>query len=387
MIDVVIPVYAGEAETRGCIESVLGAGVTVPHEVVVVDDATPEPPIARWLDELAATGRVTLLRNASNRGFVHSVNRGMALHADRDVVLLNSDTEVPPGWLDRLAIAAASDPKVASVTPFSNNATLCSYPHWGWEGAVPGTLGLAGLDALFARELAGRTLDLPTAVGFCMYIPRAALDALGAFDEERYGRGYGEENDFCMRAWKAGWRNVLAADVFVFHHGAISFSAEREQRVEEATRALLARHPEYTERVQAFIAADPARPLRAAVDLARARLGAPEAEHVVREREAEAVRVREDLNWARGQREILDAAVRELRAELDAVEQGAAARAAAYAECQREIERLRKGLAYAESLAFGRERELTRIRASLAYRIAARLGGVKAVAEPEGGRD
>ena len=384
MIDVVIPVYAGFAETRRCVESVLAAGVAAPHEVVVVDDATPEPGIASWLDELAAARRITLLRNESNRGFVHSANRGMALHDGRDVVLLNSDTEVPPGWLDRLAAAAASDARIASVTPFSNNATLCSYPHWGWTGGLPGALGLAGLDALFACELAGRTLDLPTAVGFCMYIPRAALAALGAFDEERYGRGYGEENDFCMRAWKSGWRNVLAADVFVFHEGAVSFSAEREQRVEQATVALLAQHPEYTERVQAFMASDPARPLRAAIDLARARMGAPEAEHVVREREAEMVRMREDLNWARGQQERLDAAVRELVAQVKSFQEGAAISAAAHAECEREIVRLREGLAYAESLAFARERELTRIRATLAYRIAARLGRIRPAAEAEG---
>src|SRR5258706_16006553 len=100
-IDVVVPVYRGEAETRACLESVLGSPVSPPHEVVVIDDASPEPAISAWLRALAAQGRVTLIAHAANRGFVGSVNEGMALHPKRDVVLLNSDTEVAAGWLDR----------------------------------------------------------------------------------------------------------------------------------------------------------------------------------------------------------------------------------------------------------------------------------------------
>jgi GT2 family glycosyltransferase len=143
------------------------------------------------------------------------------------VVLLNSDTEVANGWLDRLQHAACSAPDVGTVTPFSNNATICTYPYEGWTGDVPGSLGLAGLDTLFATVNRGRTANLPTAVGFCMYIRRACLTQTGYFDEERFGRGYGEENDFCMRAAAAGWRNILAADVFVYHKGSVSFGEER----------------------------------------------------------------------------------------------------------------------------------------------------------------
>src|SRR4030095_12858710 len=94
LIDVIIPVYKGLEETKRCIESVLACRQREPFSVVVVDDASPEPAIASYLDALAAAGRVELARNEHNLGFVQSVNRGMAMHADRDVVLLNSDTEV-----------------------------------------------------------------------------------------------------------------------------------------------------------------------------------------------------------------------------------------------------------------------------------------------------
>ncbi len=251
----------------------MGAAQAAAFEIVAVDDASPDPDIARYLDELAALGRITLLRNESNLGFVHSVNRGMQLHADRDVVLLNSDTEVANDWLDRLQRSAYGEPDVGTVTPFSNNATICSYPFEGWSGGVPGTLGLAALDRLFAATNAGRTVDLPTAVGFCMYIRRDCLDRVGLFDAERFGRGYGEENDFCLRAAGAGWRNVLAGDVFVFHEGAVSFSGERSVLTVSAGKMLAELYPDYVRQVRTFLTRDPAGPLRVAVDDARAASG------------------------------------------------------------------------------------------------------------------
>ena len=286
-IDIVIPVYRGLAETVCCLESVLEARSANAH-IVVVDDAAPDPAIAAYLDRLAAGGHVTLLRNDRNRGFVHSVNRGMALHPTHDVVLLNSDTRVANDWLARLHATAHGEDRVATVTPFSNNATICSYPFDGWNGGIPGHLGLAGLDALFARTLPRAAIDIPTAVGFCMYIRRAALDALGPFDEARFGRGYGEENDFCMRALKAGWRNVLACDTFVFHEGSVSFSAEKQSLAEGALRSLLDVHPDYLDRVRDWLARDPARASRDAIDAARSAVGARESDAVRQERALEA---------------------------------------------------------------------------------------------------
>lgn len=283
----IVPVYRDLQTTRACVESVLAAPVSIPFELVVVDDASPEDELATWLRQQAGAGRLTLLRNDSNRGFVASVNRGMSLHPDRDVVLLNSDTEVANDWLDRIVRCADGAPKIATVTPFSNNGTICSYPFDGWQGATPGTLGIAGLDVLFAEMLAGRMVDIPTAVGFCMFIRRDCLDAIGAFNERVFGRGYGEENDFSLRAAKAGWRNVLCADTFVYHEGGVSFGSERADLLRNAAQALLTLHPDYDERVVSFLADDPVSEFREAIDLARARMGGDEAAAVMAERHLE----------------------------------------------------------------------------------------------------
>jgi len=370
VIDVVVPVYLGLAQTRRCIESVLRNRQDTAFELVVVDDASPDPEIVAYLDGLARQGRITLARNERNAGFVQTANRGMSLHPDRDVVLLNSDTEVANDWLDRLRRSAWSRPDIGTVTPFSNNATICSYPFEGWAGGVPGTLGLAGLDRLFAIVNAGRMEDLPTAVGFCMYIRRECLNATGLFDAERFGRGYGEENDFCLRAAKAGWRSVLAGDVFVFHEGAVSFSDERIALTTTAARTLSEIHPDYLRTVREFVARDPLNALRQAVDRARAARGPDEERCVAAERAHEWAH----LNAKRAQVEKLAeeraALIGELRqglahAEALVSERDAAilARDAAILARDEEIAKLRSGLAHAETLAFAHARELDRIHA------------------------
>jgi GT2 family glycosyltransferase len=270
-LDIVVPAYRGEAETRACLASVLSASVRRPVEVVVIDDASPEPALSAWLRTLADSGRITLLAHPANRGFVASVNEGMALHPRRDVVLLNSDTEVADGWIDRIAAHFDADPAIATVTPFSTNATICSYPRTLQANALPQGETTASLDAAFAAANAGRRVDIPTAVGFCMAIRRGALERVGRFDVERYGAGYGEEVDFCMRAARAGLRHVLAGDVFVLHVGEVSFQGAGAERRLKAQATVDALYPEFQQRLADFIARDPPRMLRRRADLERLR--------------------------------------------------------------------------------------------------------------------
>lgn len=394
--DIVVPVFRGLEQTRRCLESVL-AHRDPAAEIVVVDDASPEPELSGYVGALERAGHVTLLRNGENSGFVRSVNRAMSLHPDRDVILLNSDTEVANDWARRLRAAAYSAPDIASVTPFSNNATICSYPFEGWEGGVPGSLGLAALDQLAARANAGKTLDLPTAVGFCMYVRREALRRFGLFDAERYGQGYGEENDFSRRAAKGGWRNVLAGDVFVYHEGSVSFTGERSERVRAATAALLQVHPEYTAVVRDFIRADPACGLRGSIDAARIAHGAAEARHVLDERAAERARLAARLE--RAEREAADrsahaaevhealARVTELAHQrLAQIEQAERAREAALAELGGEIEHLRRSLADMEASRAAVQAELERIQSMWTVRAHRRLSNLLRRGTPAGER-
>lgn len=269
VVDIIVPVYRGLEETRACLESVLAGTQRTSIELVVVDDASPEPGIPSMLDALVGAGRITLLRNDTNRGFVASVNRAMALHPDRDVVLLNSDTEVYADWVDRLLKCAESEPHIASVNPFSNNATLASYPRIGANNPLPEGWTAEALDALMAKTNVGRSVAVPTTVGFCMLLRRAALIETGRFDEEAFGRGYGEENDWCVRAAAKGFSHRLCGDTFVLHRGEVSFGADAKPGQINAQSVIDARYPQYREWIAQHFADDPARPMRANVDLAR----------------------------------------------------------------------------------------------------------------------
>jgi O-antigen biosynthesis protein len=268
-INVIVPVYRGVDETARCLKSVVAAGLLEDVFLTIINDASPEPEMLALLDRYAEQRGVTLLHNSANLGFVATANRGMLHRPAGDVVLLNSDTQVPTGWLERLRKCAYAASDIGTVTPFSNNATICSYPRFCSDNEMPAGYSVNTLDELFSRANARQIVDIPSAVGFCMYIRRDCLNEVGLFNEERFGKGYGEENDFSLRAASKGWRNVLCADVFVFHAGAVSFSNERDERARHALGLVIKDHPRYQLLVQTHIAKDPAKHLRHRVDLLR----------------------------------------------------------------------------------------------------------------------
>jgi GT2 family glycosyltransferase/glycosyltransferase involved in cell wall biosynthesis len=253
-IDVVIPIYNAHDDLVRCIDSVLRC-TAGEYRLLLIDDASPDDRIAPLLHGLALEQpHIRVMANPRNLGFIGTVNRAFA-ETTGDVILLNSDTIVTQGWLSKMLSCAASDPRIATITPFSNNAEICSYPEMC--GNHP---WMAGDDPELpnrALELASRRdyPDLPTAVGFCMYIRRTALEVVGKFDE-RYGLGYGEENDFCRRLATSGFRNVLLDDTFVAHVGNRSFDARKSALVEANSRLLISRFPDYPKLVQDFIGAD-----------------------------------------------------------------------------------------------------------------------------------
>ncbi|MEO8132712.1 MAG: glycosyltransferase [Betaproteobacteria bacterium] len=257
MIDVVIPIYNAHDDLVRCIDSFLRC-TREDHRLLLINDASTDERIASLLVRLKDEHpHFRVLTNPRNLGFIGTVNRCFG-DTQGDVILLNSDTLVTSGWLSKMLACAASDHRIGTITPFSNNAEICSYPEMcgnhPWTADDDPEVCNRALEAASRREYP----ELPTAVGFCMYIRRAALDAVGRFDE-RYGLGYGEENDFCRRLAAAGYRNVLLDDTFVAHVGNRSFDSKKAALVEANSRLLISRFPDYPKRVQDFIAADPPR--------------------------------------------------------------------------------------------------------------------------------
>jgi GT2 family glycosyltransferase/glycosyltransferase involved in cell wall biosynthesis len=271
-VAIVVPVYRGLETTLACLDA---AAATVPAgtKIVVVDDASPEHALSAALDDLARRRRIVLHRHARNRGFPAAANAGLrlaaALPGGPDVVVLNSDTLPAPGWLATLRAAVHAAPDIGTAAPLSNDASILSYPDPAEPAPVPQPAELAALGTLAARVHGAATVDIPTSVGFCMYIRRECLAATGLLRPDAFAQGYGEENDFCQRAKSLGWRHVAVPGAYVAHLGGRSFGDARAGLLARNLDVLERLHPGYDAMIRAWQAADPLAPARRALDAAR----------------------------------------------------------------------------------------------------------------------
>ena len=267
---VCVPVYNAFESTQRCLAALTNSRVNCEFRTLIINDASPDARIAPLLDGHAMShANVQSRRNAINRGFTWNVNQAFAAaRADEHIVLLNSDALVTHGWLDQMLAEVERDAThqkaIGTVTPFSNNATICSFPDFSHAWPVP-EIGERERIAQVLRETPAEPVDLPTGVGFCMLISAACRLKVGAFDLENFPRGYGEENDFCMRAIAAGFRNVLCTNAYVAHEGGVSFSDSTQALMKHGAERLLAKHPTYDAEVSAWIARDPVKARRDAI--------------------------------------------------------------------------------------------------------------------------
>jgi GT2 family glycosyltransferase len=180
------------------------------YRILIVDDDSPEIAIKRHLASLARTEGVTILSNPINLGFVGSVNRALSQLDGGDVVLLNADTIVPTGFVERLKATAALSADIGTVVPLSNNSEITDFPNPHGSNPLGSRDEVLWLDGVAAESNAAAAVEIPNGTGFCLYITRACLNAVGHLSEN-FQRGYLEDIDLCLRARERGFRNVCAA--------------------------------------------------------------------------------------------------------------------------------------------------------------------------------
>ncbi|MFC0266581.1 glycosyltransferase [Kushneria aurantia] len=269
---VILPVYNAVEEVEVCLAALIRNTRTA-CRIIVIDDASPDPAVAALLAQYRDVWPFECYRNAHNLGFTATVNRGIALAGRSDVVLLNSDTEVTPGWLRRLRMAAWSQSRVATVTPVSDNAGAFSVPEQG-TNALPNGVSFDSAGLGLAQTALRHYPSVPTGNGFCLYVRRDCLDAVGALDADAFPRGYGEENDFCMRAGRDGWCHLIDDATFIHHVRSASFGEQKTALMEAGRAVIDRRYPEYARLVRDHFGAQPLRDVRARVAAVSGRLAA-----------------------------------------------------------------------------------------------------------------
>lgn len=241
---VAVPVW-GRLDLLGrCLRSI-DACTDVGVEVLVLDDAGPEAPSQDFISTTMTSGRAyRLIRNEENLGFVVTANRAFALRDGRDIVLVNSDVEVFPGWLTGLRNAVTSSPSVATASALSNDDSILSVRPLTGAGSDFSRVAAAIVQS--PEECLPAAARIPVAVGHCLYLKDAALTQVGAFDLA-FAPGYGEEVDWSLRARRKGWSHVAALRTIVRHDAGGSFGVRlgsRRDRVRRAHEMLLAfRYP------------------------------------------------------------------------------------------------------------------------------------------------
>ncbi|MEO8034184.1 MAG: glycosyltransferase, partial [Acidobacteriota bacterium] len=270
-VDIVIPIYGAPEALRACLDSLAVSTDLRRNRVVLVVDGPQEGAVESNVQDFAAAypGAVLVLRNEKRLGFVGSVNRGMSA-STTDVLLLNSDTIVTPRWIEKLTDAAYSSGDVGTVTPLSNHATLCSVPRGFEANLLPRGFDAVTFAALVESSSQRSYPRLPTGVGVCLYIRRALLDDIGLFDTAHFGLGYGEENDFCLRALARGWVHLADDATFIEHAGHRSFGSSRARLQRKARVTLKRLHPRYMSTIAEFMKADPLSPIRERIEAALA---------------------------------------------------------------------------------------------------------------------
>ncbi len=264
-VTIIVPVYDDVEVTRRCLEAVAAQEADdVELRVLLVNDASPAPAMAPLLAEAASRPGFDLIVNDRNLGFIGAVNRALAEVTAGDVVFLNSDVVLPPGAIRKLA-AAAARPGVGIVNPLTNNGQFNSFPSVRQDNAFGDERRIAEIDRAAEEVAPGLIVETPGGIGYCMYVTRACLDAVGPIPEV-YLRGYYEDVEFCLRAKERGFDTVCAVDCYVGHKGTASFKGEKQRLVSRNERVNDLRFPRHGPRVRAFRRADPLGPSRAAIE-------------------------------------------------------------------------------------------------------------------------
>lgn len=284
-LDILVPVYKDWALTRQCLialqAAVFQALSTKPGREIYIhatNDCSPDDAVNDGLEALCSELGIFYHQNQENLGFIRTVNNFMTA-TTADVLLVNSDVILSRHCIDELVTAREQlGPHVASLTAFSNNATIFSYPRQIVENGVSSPEAIERIAEAFRDASDGgsdgaATHQVPVSHGFLMYLSRTALNAVGVFDEY-FGKGYGEEVDWAVRAALKGFEHHICTRAYAFHKGSVSFGSETRLEIVRNSNSIIAqRYPFYDKMVQEFIYTDDFLQLRNRVALGLLRGG------------------------------------------------------------------------------------------------------------------
>lgn len=256
-----ITIYNGRAFVPRALESALALDRgNVDVDVLALDDCSPEPGFSEMLASLCHRLGHQYYRSPRNLGIVRNVNLGLLAAVDDSydyVVISNSDVIYSHQAIDFLVQSALSDPRIGSVTAWSNNVSVFSLPNSDPDRHLAKQEVVDWLAASLGGEYRGIAVDVPAGISFCILIPTAVVREVGLMDPV-FGRGYCEETDWTLRSRALGYRIALAPAAFVYHQGrgstvAAGMLASGHGTVWENEAIIDYRYPLFRNQVDAYV--------------------------------------------------------------------------------------------------------------------------------------
>jgi N-acetylglucosaminyl-diphospho-decaprenol L-rhamnosyltransferase len=197
---IVIPVFNQLHYTRQCLESLNASGCS-DAMVVVVNNASTDG----TKEYLAGRPRLRVINNLENRACAAAWNQGFQASTTQWTVFLNNDVVLPPAWLENL-IAFAEKENVDVASPATGEGEL------GYDLAA------------YARDFMARMKDVRRknkAHGVCFMVHRRVMETIGSFDEN-FRKGGNEDEDFFIRAQRAGFKLAVTGGSYLHHFGSVT---------------------------------------------------------------------------------------------------------------------------------------------------------------------
>lgn len=239
-VDIVVPVYNAGNFAMRCLESILNTTCKTPYRLIIVNDGSNEKTTNLLREFSKKKTDIELLEHENNSGYTRAVNTGLKFSTAPFVILLNSDTEVTNYWLDDLLFCFTNNDQLGIAGPLSNAASWQSVPKLFDQSGqfcinnLPNGLSLSEMAKLVKETSICHYPEVSFINGFCFMIHRAVIDAIGYMDEEAFPFGYGEENDYCLRATQAGFKLAIVDNVYIYHAKSKSFGHDKRIKLSKA---------------------------------------------------------------------------------------------------------------------------------------------------------
>lgn len=219
-VSIIILTHNNWYHTQKCIASIERC-TKVPYQIVFVDNASQDETVGRLKHYVRSHPNHRLILNQENKGFPLGNNLGLCLAEGTELIcLLNNDTVVSPQWLERALLIGKEHEEIGVFGPVSNNVA-------GHQQTEPSQYSTFEAYKIFCErrwnEFGAKTIETMRVIGFCLFIKKEVVGAIGGLDPN-FGIGNMEDDDFCLRAERSGWKIGYCPGIYIHHSGNQTFS-------------------------------------------------------------------------------------------------------------------------------------------------------------------